>query len=306
MSELFFEVKEDKKESNYGRFVISPLDKGYGYTLGSSLRRVLLESLNGVAITSVEKGVKHQFSTLKGMKEDVVEFLLNLKRVRFALKGELKEQEKVKLLATGPKEVKAGEIKTPAILEVINPDLVIAHLNKGAKLEAEITIELGHGYRPAESSGGKVGMISLDAIFSPVVRVSYKVEETRVGKLTNYDKLILEIWTDGSLDPKAALIKAADILESYYHQIVLPRRVEKKIDSQENVDSLGPVGKLSVEEIGLPTRVANALIKAGYETVESLIGIKKEDLANVRNLGEKSVKIIKLALAEKGVNFLEE
>ena len=307
MNNLLFETKEEEKKENYGRFVISPLEKGYGYTLGNSLRRVLLESLGGVAITSVEiKGVKHQFSTLEGMKEDVVEFLLNLKKVRFSLNGELKKTEKVKLSAKGPGEVKAGDIQVSGILKVTNPDYVLAYLNKGAKLEAEMTVEYGYGYRLVDSGSGKIGLILLDAIFSPVTRVSYRVEETRVGKLTNYDKLVLEIWTDGSIEPKQALIEAAKILRSHYDQIISPRLPEKAVVEEEKSDSLGAIGKLSVEEIGLPTRVANALIKAGYETVESLAKAKKEDLAKVRNLGEKSVKIVKLALAEKGVKFLEE
>jgi len=307
MNNLLFETKEEEKKENYGRFVISPLEKGYGYTLGNSLRRVLLESLGGVAITSVEiKGVKHQFSTLQGMKEDVVEFLLNLKKVRFSLNGELKKTEKVKLSAKGLGEVKAGDIQVSGILKVANPDHVLAYLNKGAKLEAEMTVEYGYGYRLVDSGSGKIGLILLDAIFSPVTRVSYRVEETRVGKLTNYDKLVLEIWTDGSIEPKQALIEAAKILRSHYDQIISPRLPEKAVVEEKKSDSLGAIGKLSVEEIGLPTRVANALIKAGYETVESLAKAKKEDLAKVRNLGEKSVKIVKLALAEKGVKFLEE
>lgn len=307
MNNLFFETKEEEIKKDYGRFVISPLEKGYGYTLGNSLRRVLLESLGGAAITSVEiKGVKHQFSTLEGMKENVVEFLLNLKKVRFSCKGELKKAEKVKLSAKGPGEVKAKDISTPAILEVANPDLVLAYLNEGAKLEAEMTVEYGYGYRLVDSGSGKIGLILLDAIFSPVTRVSYKVEETRVGKLTNYDKLIIEIWTDGSLDPKKALIEAAQILKSHYEQIISPRVVNKPAVEEKSDDTLGSVGKLSVEEIGLPTRVANALVKSGYETVESLVKAKKEDLVKVRNLGEKSLKIVKLALAERGIKFLEE
>lgn len=307
MNSLLFETKEEEKKGNYSRIIISPLEKGYGYTLGNSLRRVLLESLGGVAITSVEiKGVKHQFSTLEGMKEDVVEFLLNLKKVRFTCKGELKKVEKVKLSVKGPGEVKAGDIHVSGLLEVANPDLVLAYLNKGAKLEAEMTVEYGYGYRIVDSASGKIGLILLDAIFSPVTRVSYRVEETRVGKLTNYDKLVLEIWTDGSLEPKQALIEAAKILKSYYEQIISPRLPEKEVVEEKKIDSLGAVGKLSVEEIGLPTRVGNALIKAGYETVEDLAKAKKEDLAKVRNLGEKSVKIVKLALADKGVKLWEE
>ncbi len=166
-------------------------------------------------------------------------------------------------------------------------------------------IEAGTGYSPAEDrTGGPIGTVPLDASFSPVQRVNYKVEETRVGRFTNFDKLILEVWTDGTITPKEATLSAAKILVSYFNQIVSPKKVEKK-EVKEDVDIIGPVGKLSVEEIGLPTRVANALVKAKYETVEELAKAKRENLVKVRNLGEKSIKIITVALAEKGVKFGE-
>jgi len=306
MSEPIFEIKQEKQENNYSRFVITPLEQGYGHTLGNSLRRVLLKSLGGVAITSVKiNGVKHQFSTLKGMKEDVVEFLLNLKKVRFASTTEFSKPEKAKLSVKGAGEVKAKDIQVPATLKVANPELVLAYLNKDAKLEVEMELEYGVGYSLSEEKEDrKVGVIPLDSLFSPITRVNYKVEETRVGRLTNYDKLVLEIWTDGSVDPKKAIVDAAKILNGYFMQIVSPKEVKK--EAVEKVDTLGPVGKLSVEEVGLPTRVANALIKAGYETVEALAKAKREDLVKVRNLGDKSIKIVRFALAEKGVEFLSE
>lgn len=284
-------------------FVISPLENGYGHTLGNSLRRVLLSSLSGAAITSAKiSGVKHQFSTLKGVKEDIVEFLLNLKKVRFSYTSD--KPEKATLSVKGPGEVKAKDIKLPAGLKVSNPELVLANLNKDAKLDAEFEIQIGSGYLPADEreEEAKIGVIPLDAAFSPVVRVNYKIEETRVGRVTNYDRLVLEIWTDGSIDAKDALLESAKILVSYFGQLVSPKevKVEEKVEKR---DDLGPVGKLSVEEVGLPTRVANALVKAGVETVEDLVNAKKEDLIKVRNLGEKSLKIIAVALAEKGVEF---
>ncbi|MFV1916960.1 MAG: DNA-directed RNA polymerase subunit alpha C-terminal domain-containing protein, partial [Patescibacteria group bacterium] len=174
----------------------------------------------------------------------------------------------------------------------------LATLDKEANLDAKMEIEAGVGYSPAEDRAtGEIGPIPLDASFSPVKRVNYKIEETRVGRLTNYDKLILEIWTDATISPKAALVKSAQILVTYFNQIVSPKKIEKKEEKKE--DTLGPVGNLSVEEIGLPTRVANALVKAGHETVEDLVKAKKADLVKVRNLGEKSVKIIEAALGEK-------
>ena len=302
MSQPIFEILEEKKEKNYSVLAITPLEQGYGFTLGNSLRRVLLTSLPGAAITSVKiAGVNHQFSSLNGMKEDVVEFVLNLKKVRLSYKGE--KEVNATLKATTAGEVKAGDIKLPAGVEISNPELVLAVLNKGAKLNADIIIESGSGYIPADTrSSTEIGMIPLDASFSPIVRVNYKVEETRVGRLTNFDKLTLEVWTDGTIKAKDAVVQAADILVNYFSQIVKPVKVEKKKEEVE-ADDLGLVGRLSVEEIGLPTRVANALAKAGFETVELLVKADKTELVKVRNLGEKSLKIISAALGEKGVSF---
>jgi DNA-directed RNA polymerase subunit alpha len=302
MNQPMFDIKEEKGKDNYSKFVISPLEQGYGDTLGNSLRRVLLTSLPGAAITTVKiSGVKHQFSTLKGMKEDVVEFLLNLKKVRISYTGEKPVKASLTVKESG--EVKAKDIKLPAGVKISNGELVLATLNKGAKLEAEIEISAGSGYSPAEDRlTGTIGLIPLDASFSPVRRVNYRIEETRVGRLTNYDKLILEVWTDGTVSPENALMASAKTMVSYFNQIVTPKKVAKEEPVVE-VNNLGPVGKLSVEEIGLPTRVANALVKAGYETVEQLVTAKKDDLVKVRNLGEKSLKIIAVALAEKGVSF---
>ena len=304
MNQPMFEIKSEKKEKNYEKFAITPLEYGYGDTLGNSLRRVLLTSLPGAAVTSVRiSGVKHQFSTLKGMKEDIVEFVLNLKKVRVTSSSE--KPVKAEISVKTPGEVKAKDIKVSGDTKIANPELVLAVLNKGAKLEAEIEIKTGVGYMPAEENKtDTIGIIPVDASFSPVVRVNYKVEETRVGRFTNYDKLVLEIWTDGTVEPKDALVSAAKILDSYLNQIITPKKVVvEKVEKA--VDDLGLVGKLSVEEIGLPTRVANALIKEGYETVDDLFKAKKEDLVKVRNLGEKSIKIISLALAEKGVKYQE-
>lgn len=305
MNEPLFEIKEEPsertgaKEKNYAKFTITPLGQGYGDTLGNALRRVLLTSLSGAAITSVRiSGVKHQFTTLKGMKEDVVEFLLNLKKVRFSYSGD--KPVKATLSAKNVGEVKARDIKVPANVKIANPEFVLAVLNKGSKLEAEMEIETGYGYSPAEDRlTGTIGLIPLDASFSPVIRANYKVEETRVGRLTNFDKLVLEVWTDGTVSPKDALVAGAKILTGYLNQIINPKKIAKEEKVVE--DGLGITGKLSVEEIGLPTRVANALVRAGYETVEALVKAKKEDLVKVRNLGEKSLKIISAALGQKGI-----
>lgn len=297
----FFEITTEEEKSGYSRFAISPLGQGYGHTLGIALRRVLLTSLSGAAITSARiAGVKHQFSTLKGAKEDIVDFLLNLKKVRVSYQGDKPTTATLKV--EGPLEVKAADIKTEATVTVANPELVLAVLAAGAKLDVQLEIQAGSGYSPAEERAtGEIGLIPLDALYSPIVRVNYKVEETRVGRVTNYDKLVMEIWTDGTIDAKDALMKSAEILVSYYNQIVSPKMASEK--KEETKDELGPMGKLSVEEIGLPTRVANALMKSGYEDVEDLAKVKKEDLAKVRNLGEKSVKVIVEALGEKNITL---
>lgn len=302
MSQPIFEIKEEKKEKNYSSLVITPLEQGYGFTLGNSLRRVLLTSLSGAAITSVKiAGVNHQFSSLSGMKEDVVEFCLNLKKVRVAYSGDKPVSASLKVTTAG--EVKAGDIKLPSGVTISNPELVLAVLNKGAKLDADIIIESGTGYIPADSrSSSEIGMIPLDASFSPIVRVNYKVEETRVGRLTNYDKLTLDVWTDGTISAKDAVVEASKTLVSYFNQIVNPVKV-KEVKEEAVVSELGPVGRLSVEEVGLPTRVANALSKAGFETIDALVKADKNELVKVRNLGEKSLKIISAALGEKGVSF---
>lgn len=304
MFETIFETKEKGKVTeDHGVFEITPLSQGSGHTLGNALRRVMLTSLPGASVTNAKiSGVKHRFSTLKGMKEDVVELCLNLKNIAFVYNGD--KPQKVKLSASGPGEITAKDLDLPAEVKVANPDLVLANLNKGAKLTAELTVEKGVGYSPFEERAEEksLGVIPLDASFSPVRRVKYEVEETRVGDKTNFDKLTMEIWTDGTVNPKDALVQSAKTLMDYFDQIVNPKKVIKEAEVKEE-DNLGPVGKLSVEEIGLPTRVANALIKAGVNSVEDLVNADKRELMKVRNLGEKSLKIIAVALAEKGVDF---
>lgn len=300
-----FEIKKEGGNGSFARFVVTPLAQGYGHTLGNSLRRVLLNYIEGAAIVSLKiAGVRHQFATIKGVKEDVVDIILNLKSVRFALpkRGSGKEATfKGEISKKGPGEVKASDIKVSGGLKVVNGDCLIATLAKGSSFSADVTIASGTGYVPAKDRQiSEVGVIPTDAAFSPVTRVNYKVEETRVGRLTNYDKLVLEITTDGSLDPGKALTEAATLLISYFEQIVSPKRKAVK-EVQNPATSLGLVGKLSVEEIGLPTRIANALVKSGYETVENLVSAKRENLVKVRNLGEKSLKVIFLALGGKGI-----
>lgn len=302
-----FQIESKVKRSDYGQFVIEPLERGYGHTLGTALRRVLLTGLTGSAVTQVRiSGLKHQFSAVKGVKEDGVDLLLNLKKVRISYNGD--KPVRLTLSAKRKGEIKAGDIKTPAGVTIANPDLVLANLaDDKSKIDVELQVETGIGYSPAEDrKTGTVGLIPLDADFSPVKRVSVKVEETRVGRLTNYDKLTLELWTDGAVEPESAIKKAAEILIEYLQSIVSPAKKAETQESLSRVRSGNAAGKLSVEELNLPTRITNALIGAGFETVEDVLNSGKDELARVRNLGEKSAKIIEVALAEKGVTWGQE
>lgn len=302
--DLLFTIKKEDEKADYGLFSIEPLEQGYGQTLGTSLRRVLLTSLPGSAITQVKiNKVRHPFSTIPGVKEDVVEFLLNLKKVRVTYDG--KEPIKLALEKKGRTAVKAGDIKVPANVKIINPDLHLATLaDRKSSLTVEMQVETGTGYSFAEErKTGTVGVIVLDAIYSPVTRVNYRVESTRVGRLTNYDKLILEVWTDGTVKPEDAVRAAAQILQTYYMQIISPK-LPKDVKSDRTRLTIPPaVAGLSIEELNIPARVANALVAGGYEAVGDLLAATSEELLHVRNLGQKSLKIVSAALGEHGVQF---
>lgn len=295
-----FKIKPDIQKANYGKFVISPLAPGFGHTLGNSLRRVLLTSIEGAAVTEVKiKGVRHQFSTIPGVSEDVVEIILNIKRIRLKLEGE--EPVKINLSAKGPGEVKAGEIKVPPRVKIVNKELVLATLaDKKTKLEIEMKVEKGFGYVPCEErKREKIGIIPIDSVFTPITRVNYKVEETRVGRVTNLDKLILEVWTDGTIDPFEAVKEAAKILVSYFHQIYEPK---PSIQKKGVIPSLSEeVLKTTVEELELPTRVTNALMREKIETVGQLLSLPREKLLKIKNLGSKSVSLIEKKLKKSGV-----
>lgn len=304
MNKSVFQIKSEETKSDYGKFSIEPLEQGYGHTLGSSLRRILLSSIPGAAVTQVRvSGLKHQFGTIKGVREDGVDLLLNLKSLRVSYNGN--KPVKLTLSAKGKGEVKASKIDAPAGVKIANQDLVVATLaDSQSKLDIEMQVETGVGYSPAEDrKTNTIGLIPLDADFSPIKRVNYKVEETRVGRLTNYDKLTMEIWTDGSVDPWDSLRKSAETLIGYLQQIVSPAKPEKKSQAKDTLPA--KVSTLSVEELNLPTRIANALFKAGYETVSDIVGADIEAIVKVRNLGEKSIKIIRTALKAKGVSWRE-
>jgi len=302
MFEPLFNIKTEQENAEFGKFVIEPLEQGFGHTLGNSLRRVLLTSLPGAAITQIKiNGVKHKFSTLEGMSEDVVDLILNLKQVRLKYEGE--KPIKLELDKNGPGQIKAGDIKTPANIQVINKDHVLASLaDKKSRLKIEMVVEKGFGYLPAETrKSDKLGVIFLDAAFSPVRKVNYQVEATRVGQRTDFDKLIMEITTDGTIKPKEALKSSAKILIAFFNQVVQPKKMDVKEEKKPQIDD--EVTKLTLEELDLPTRIVNALRRTGYGTVSDLMAIKLADLAKIKNLGEKSIKIIQSALAKKGVNW---
>jgi len=296
MQKPTFSVTPVKETDNYGQFTIEPLENGFGHTLGNALRRVLLSSFKGAAITKVKvAGVTHKFSTLEGMSEDMVDLMLNLKSVRVAYQGD--EPVKATLSAKGPGVVTAKDIVTPPGVEVVNKDAVVAKLAKGTKLDIELEVSTGFGYSPSEDrTTSTVGELVLDAIFSPVERVSYKVEATRVGRRTDYDKLVMDIYTDGSQKPADVLKEAAATLVSYFQQVVDPK------EATGEMDDAGTTTKktVSVDELGLPTRIANALKQADYGDAATLSEATDKDLQNVKNLGSKSLSVIDEALEAKG------
>lgn len=304
MVKPIFQVKKEKETADYGLFTIEPLPRGYGDTLGNSLRRVLLTSLSGAAAVQIKiKGVRHKFSTLAGLKEDVIEFILNVKQIRIKYAG--KKPVKFTLEKSGPGEIKASDIKVTGGAEIVNQNLILGHLaDRKSKLKAEMTVESGWGYVPAEEkTAEKLGVIPVDAIFSPVLRVNYRVEETRVGRETGLDRLILEVTTDGTIKPSEAVKEASQLLVDFFSQLVKPKRVKivKKSKKLPN-EAL----KLTLEEINIPTRIANSLRRAGFETVGDLAKATVADLARVKNLGEKSIEVIQAALSQKNLKLKEK
>jgi len=298
-----FAVTELSKDGDRSTLAIEPLEQGYGHTLGNALRRVLLTSLPGCAITSVAiEGVDHQFSTYEGLKEDVVDLILNLKQVRVKATGN--DKGVLRLDIKGAKEVTAADIVCEAGFEVVNPDLKIATLAKGKSLSVEMTVESGMGYRLAtDANADLLGQIMVDALFSPVVKVSYKVEATRVGRKTDYDRIVLDVQTDGSITAMEAVEQAARILARQFTQVFEPVMPEVKTESPSLSPEEAEVLRLTVEELDLPTRIANALRKGGYKTVGDLTSSTKPVIAKVKNLGGKSVDLINEALQKKGVTL---
>src|SRR5881398_642776 len=298
---------EDVRE-NRGVFVIEPLDRGFGYTFGNSLRRVLLSSLEGAAVTSVKlEGVAHEFTTLPGVREDVTDIILNLKQLVCLLHGDSPEVE-VRLTKKGAGSVTAADIEAPADLEILNPELEIASLSDKGRLEITLTIGRGRGYSPAELNRGlqhTIGVIPMDSIFSPVRRVAYQVEAARVGQRTDYDKLTLDITTDGSVEPKDSLAEAAEIL---IRQLAIFTDLENIDRLRSAVDggpdgggaeptSSHPMDNFPIEELELGVRSYNCLKRVGIETIGDLVMKTEQELAANPNFGKKSIEEVRETLA---------
>ncbi|WP_205697015.1 DNA-directed RNA polymerase subunit alpha [Conexibacter sp. SYSU D00693] len=318
-------ITAESVEENRGSFVIEPLDRGFGYTFGNSLRRVLLSSLAGASVTSVRiEGVAHEFSTINGVKEDVTDIVLNLKGIVCRMHSDATEVE-APLVVTGPGEITAKDVDLPAGVEVLNPDAHIATLEKKTKLEMYMTIGRGRGYRPAEdnkSPDQPIGVIPIDSIFSPVRRVAYSVEQARVGQRTDYDKLTLDIETDGSIDPQAALREAAEILISQLAIFTDPDRVEELRVGAGGPSSLeagdvvgvngagggagGPMHDILIEELELGVRSYNCLKRAGIQTVGDLISKSEGELAAIPNFGKKSIDEVIETLHARGLDLRED
>ena len=295
-------VSETKTQ---GVFEFEPLPKGFGYTLGNTLRRVLLTSLKGAAITQIKvSGANHQFSTVEGVKEDLVEMILNLKQIRFKKHSDNPEVATIKV--TGPGDITAASIESTADIEVINKDQHIATLaDKKSVLEVELIVESGVGYSPMEErQTSKVGVIVIDSLFSPVVRANMEVEETRSGGKTDLDKLILTVETDGSIKPSTAVYESAGILSEFFE--VLSKWEQPKEEDLTGADADRPteimhVDDIAVDELPLQTRTINALTKSGINTLAELAQKTNEDLADIKNLGEKSILEIDKLLKKEGL-----
>lgn len=304
------EFEKETFSDTYGKFFAEPFERGYATTIGNSLRRILLSSIQGAAITSVKaNGVLHEFATIPGIVEDMTEIILNLKQVRLKLNTD-NEPKKIYLVVTGEKEVKAKDIQPDSEVEIVNPDLHIATLtSKTAKLELEMDVETGRGYVSAEKNKKEVqeiGIIPIDSIFTPVSKVRFDVENTRVGQITDYDKLVIEIWTDGRIKPDDALAHASYILKDYMN-IFINFEEEPRMEEEENVDGekekLRGILTKSIEELELSVRASNCLKVANIKTIGELVQKTEQDMLKYRNFGRKSLSEIKDLLTGMGFGF---
>lgn len=296
--------------NNYAKFVCEPLERGYGITIGNSLRRILLSSLPGSAITSVKiEGVLHEFTTVPNVVEDVPEIIINLKNVR--LKFDKNEQKTLRINFNGAGEVTAGDIETDGTVEVLNPDLHIATVSEGGHLVIDMTAEMGRGYNTAEKNKKPeqaIGVLPIDSIYTPVKKVNYSVENTRVGQMVDYDKLTIEVWTDGSLKPYEALSIAAKVMTGHLELFIdlseTAKNTQVMVEKEESKKE--KVLEMSIEELELSVRSFNCLKRAGIATVEDLTNKSETDMMKVRNLGKKSFDEVTAKLHSLGLDFAKE
>ena len=305
------ETAEMLADGTYGKFTLEPLERSFGTTLGNSLRRVLLSSLPGVAVTSVKiDGIQHEFSTIPGVKEDVTEIILNIKGLTAKLYGETPKT--VVINAKDECEVTAGDIITDAEVEILNKDMHIATLAEGAKLYMEITLDRGRGYVPAERNkqnlGTTIGVIPVDSIYTPVLKVNYTVENTRVGQITDYDKLTIEVWTDGTISAKEAVSLAARIMTEHLNLFVTLSQEAMDAEIMVEKDDKGKEKALemTIEELDLSVRSFNCLKRAGINTVEDLINKSEDEMMKVRNLGRKSLEEVIAKLDSLGFKLTKD
>ena len=301
------EVVEINEQNTYGKFTVEPLERGYGTTLGNSLRRIMLSSLPGAAVTSVKiDGVLHEFSTIQGVKEDVSEIIINLKGLSIRMHGN--EPKTVRIEAKGEGVITAGDIIADADVEILSPEMHIATLDTDGVLNMELTIAKGRGYVPAENNktpGMPIGVLPIDSIFTPVTKVSYYVENTRVGQVTDYDRLVIEVFTDGSIMPDEAISLAAKIMNEHLNLfITLTDHVnDVEIMVQKEEDKKEKVLEMTIEELDLSVRSYNCLKRAGINTVDELAQKSDEDMMKVRNLGRKSLEEVQKKLEELGLGL---
>jgi len=303
------QIKFQKLSETVGRFYVEPLERGFGHVLGNSLRRILLSSIPGTAVTQIKiEGVLHEFSTIPGVKEDVTDIVLNIKRI--VLKSYSAQPVTMSIDVKGPKEVRASDIKRPADVEILNPDLLIATLNKNGHLEMEMVVERGKGYvsverRPKEKM--PIGTIPIDSLFTPVLKVSYSVENTRVGQVTDYDRLILDVTTNGSVTPLEAVSTAAQIVAQHM-DLFKDLSAESPIDVGFPSEEMASRSDLDipVEELDLSTRPYNCLKREKIDTLSKLAAYSEADLVNLKNFGTRSIAEVKSKLKEKGLSLREE
>lgn len=299
--------KHEESTSSYGKFSWEPLEKGYGITLGNALRRVLLSSIEGAAITGVRvNNVFHEFSTIPGVVEDFLNIILNLKQVRLSVYTD--QVQTLFIRATGPRVVRAGDIEIPHNVTIVNPEKEICTLDPDAKLEMELTASKGRGFEPAKTTRdieGPVGYIPIDAIYSPVTKVTFAVTPARVGQRTDYDRLTIEVWTDGTLKPEEAITTAARILQDQMNVFIFPETQEEAPSEREDQEPLVLQDQLyhPIEELEISQRTFNILKSSHIDYIGDLVQKSEEELLQAKNLGKKSVNELKEALERRGLNF---